>query len=418
MNKYPQLFPSNSYLIRSFIILLLSFLAIGVFAQKNMDNGKIDSTKKEEKVFIQIETMPSFIGGELKMYQYIAKNKKYPEEAKKQRISGSVLVTFVVEKDGSISNVEVDEGIGGGCDEEAIRVIESMPKWTPGTQKGNKPLRLKFRMPIDFQYTMDIVDRKRDRQNKKTLKKLIKQIDKQLGVGDYKNVLQLVDSAIAIDSINPSLYYTKGVSLESTNKNDNAIIAYEKALVNYPKYEDALFNIGILHLKRANDNNPEIDSLSIDAQNDYSMAIIYLESYLEINPKDEEIKPFVEYAKQVLERTDKILSFSNAKGNIYLNCDSMPKFPGGDQKMYEFISQNINYPRSAMEQLISGEVLFTFIIETHGTISNIKIIKGIGAGCDEEVMRVVSKMPKWTPGMHNGQFVRVRNQLPIRFNLQ
>jgi len=103
----------------------------------------------EEQIFLVVEEMPSFPGGEGEMYKYIGKNIEYPRMAKESGISGRVFVTFVVEKDGSVTDVQVLRGIGGGCDEEAVRVIESMPKWKPGKQRG-KPVRVQYRMPIKF----------------------------------------------------------------------------------------------------------------------------------------------------------------------------------------------------------------------------------------------------------------------------
>jgi len=103
----------------------------------------------EEQIFLVVEEMPSFPGGEKEMYRYIGKNIEYPRMAKESGISGRVFVTFVVEKDGRVTDVKILRGIGGGCDEEAVRVIKSMPRWKPGKQRG-KPVRVQYRMPIKF----------------------------------------------------------------------------------------------------------------------------------------------------------------------------------------------------------------------------------------------------------------------------
>lgn len=103
----------------------------------------------EEEIFLVVEEMPSFPGGEQEMYRYIGKNIEYPRMAKESGISGRVFVTFVVEKNGAVTDVKILRGIGGGCDEEAIRVIKSMPTWKAGKQRG-KPVRVQYRMPIKF----------------------------------------------------------------------------------------------------------------------------------------------------------------------------------------------------------------------------------------------------------------------------
>jgi protein TonB len=103
----------------------------------------------EEEIFTIVQDMPSFPGGDAAMLAYLGKNIKYPTLAKESGIQGTVYVTFVVEKDGSVSNVKVLRGIGGGCDEEAIRVVKSMPKWSPGKQRG-KPVKVQYNLPCRF----------------------------------------------------------------------------------------------------------------------------------------------------------------------------------------------------------------------------------------------------------------------------
>lgn len=102
-----------------------------------------------DSIYQIVDEMPQYPGGEKAMMEYVAKNVKYPQEAKDKEIQGRVFIGFVVEKDGSIGEVKVLRGIGGGCDEEAVRVIKGMPKWKPGIQEG-KPVRVSYMMPINF----------------------------------------------------------------------------------------------------------------------------------------------------------------------------------------------------------------------------------------------------------------------------
>lgn len=98
-----------------------------------------------------VEQMPTFPGGELEMMKYIQKNVQYPQVEKEAGISGTCYVTFVVEKDGSITDVKVLRGVSGGpgCDKEAIRVVKSMPSWKAGKQNGRE-VRVQFNLPIKF----------------------------------------------------------------------------------------------------------------------------------------------------------------------------------------------------------------------------------------------------------------------------
>ncbi len=103
----------------------------------------------EAEIFMVVEESPSFPGGDEARIRFLQQNIKYPQMARESSIQGTVFVTFVVERDGSVTDVRVLRGIGGGCDEEAIRVIKAMPKWQPGKQRG-KPVRVQFNMPIKF----------------------------------------------------------------------------------------------------------------------------------------------------------------------------------------------------------------------------------------------------------------------------
>lgn len=129
------------------LLTVMSVLAILLMVNTNAmaQNKKAANDKVLEKA----EVMPEFPGGEQAMMKFVAENVQYPQEARDKEISGRVLVSFIVEKDGSIAEVKVVKGIGGGCDEEAVRVVKAMPKWKPGKDKG-KPVRVSYMMPFTF----------------------------------------------------------------------------------------------------------------------------------------------------------------------------------------------------------------------------------------------------------------------------
>lgn len=105
--------------------------------------------KDEDLIFKIVEEKPIFPGGQAEMMKYISKNLIYPQIAKEIGIQGRVIVSFVIEKDGSLTNIKVAKDIGGNCGEEAVRIIKSMPKWTPGKNKG-KVVRTQISIPIIF----------------------------------------------------------------------------------------------------------------------------------------------------------------------------------------------------------------------------------------------------------------------------
>ena len=106
-------------------------------------------TKKNDMVFDVVEVMPQFPGGQIAMLKYIMENIKYPEQAMKEGIQGRVTVRFIVEKDGSISDVKPILSVHPLLNKEAVRVVKSMPKWSPGKQNG-KPVRVRFNVPVMF----------------------------------------------------------------------------------------------------------------------------------------------------------------------------------------------------------------------------------------------------------------------------
>ncbi len=97
--------------------------------------------------------------------------------------------------------------------------------------------------------------------------------------------------------------------------------------------------------------------------------------------------------------------------------EKYPEFPGGQEAFVKYLSRNLRYPGIAAEKGIQGKVMVSFIIESNGELSHIKILRSIGGGCDDEAMRVLARSPKWKPGIQNKQNVRVAYNIPINFKL-
>jgi protein TonB len=111
-------------------------------------------------------------------------------------------------------------------------------------------------------------------------------------------------------------------------------------------------------------------------------------------------------------------SFSpEADSIIYTVVEDMPEFVGGKDAMYKYIGDNLHYPLTARRYGLEGTVFTAFVVEKDGDISNVKVVKGMSGELDDEAKRVISEMPNWKPGKQNGQLVRVRFVLPIRFRL-
>ena len=253
-----------------------------------------------DSVFQIVDEMPEFPGGADALMQFVASGIKYPEDAVEAGKEGRVFVSFVVEKDGLVSNVKVLRGVCYSIDEEAARVVRGMPRWKPGMKDG-KPARVSYQIPIMFK-----LDETKD-EDKTTVKTVL--------VGDEE----------------------KGASCRTSTAT----------------YSD----------------NPTLDKM----------------------------KP-------------------NEDG-VYQIVEEMPSFPGGDQKLMEYVAKSLTYPQEARDKGIDGRVFIGMVIEKDGSVSNVKVLRGIGGGCDEEAVRVISSMPKWKPGKVGGEPVPVSYQIPINFKL-
>lgn len=122
---------------------------MAVFCLTTVSAQKTVVSQKNEKVFDVVEQMPEYPGGMQALFEFLKQTIKYPEDAQKQKVEGRVIATFVVETDGSISNIEVVKPAFPSLDAEAVRVIQAMPKWAPGKQSG-KVVRVKYTIPINF----------------------------------------------------------------------------------------------------------------------------------------------------------------------------------------------------------------------------------------------------------------------------
>ena len=128
-------------------LILMSFMAVCCLMTANAQKTVVSQTN--QKVYDKVEQMPEYPGGMPAMIEFLQTNIKYPEDAVKQKVEGRVMVQFVVETDGSISDVHVAKQVFPSLDAEAIRVVQVMPQWVPGRENG-KVVRVKYNLPIVF----------------------------------------------------------------------------------------------------------------------------------------------------------------------------------------------------------------------------------------------------------------------------
>ncbi|AMQ00764.1 TonB family protein [Pedobacter cryoconitis] len=182
-------------------------------------NKQIAQTKEEPVYdFVTITTPPSFPGGMENFYKFLGKSVKYPEEAVKNNVEGKVFLSYIVEKDGTLTDIKVVRALGAGTDEEAVRVLKLSPKWIPG-YSGKDPVRVKFNLPIGFTLTKE----KPKQEDKQKQTGIVAPPANPLYIIDGKNMTGQTD----IQNINPN-------DVESVNvlKGEAAIKQYGEAAKN------------------------------------------------------------------------------------------------------------------------------------------------------------------------------------------
>lgn len=161
--------------------------------------------------------------------------------------------------------------------------------------------------------------------------------------------------------------------------------------------------------------------------------------------KDEEVKEEDEIKLDEVQKSDKAVGAFTVEGNdevggavlkakediaapeppkhveetkVFTVVEQMPMFPGGDAALMSYLANNIDYPTVAAENGVQGRVVVGFVVERDGSITDVRILRGVDPSLDREAMRVVKSMPRWTPGKQNGSAVRVKYQVPVAFRLQ
>ncbi|MCR9016822.1 energy transducer TonB [Aquiflexum gelatinilyticum] len=147
---------TNNFLL---VIILLSMMVFVISCKSSKDSafsktldipmGENSAQGSSDEVFDMVDEFPQFPGGIEAWGNFMKDNLKYPASAKDKGIEGTVYITFIINKDGSVSDAEILRGIGGGCDEEALRVVKASPNWNPGKKDG-KIVRSRMRLPVQY----------------------------------------------------------------------------------------------------------------------------------------------------------------------------------------------------------------------------------------------------------------------------
>lgn len=255
-------------------LILLAFCSLPAMAFSQNGGAAAQATVASDgQVHDKVEQPPRFPGGYEALERWKEQHIVYPEEAIERGAQGQVVVRFVILNTGEVADAEILRSIDPALDKEALRLVSSMPKWTPGMQDGNA-VSVRWDEPVTF-----------------TL------------------------------------------------------------------------------------------------------------------PTAEEIAE--------MERKKK-----EKEQQVFDMVEQMPKFPGGQSALMQWLSTNMKYPKIAAENGIEGRVYVLFIVRSTGEITDIKIARSVDPSLDEEAIRTISRMPKWIPGKQGGEAVNVRYTMPLTFRLQ
>lgn len=328
-----------------------------------------------------------FPGGDEARIRFFMENIRYPKEAREKNIQGVVEYKVFIETDGRVTSPEIISGIGGGCDEEVLRVAAMMPAWKPAMKEG-KPVRTSVVLPISFRLSADS--------------------DKD----DIEQVFTVVETPPQFAG------------------GQDAMVEYLKKTIRYPdvarknKVEGTVF---VSFVVETNGQVSNVKTLRGIGSGCDEVAMKAVQDMPPWNPGKQRGKAVrVQYnlpVKFTLTEGEKHSVYSEPEQNkdvnneVFAVVEQSPVFPGGDDARVAYVVNNISYPAEAKSKGIQGTVYVTFVIEQDGSVSNVKVLRGVHPLLDKEAVRVIQSMPGWAPGKQRGKPVRVQFNMPVKFSL-
>ncbi len=387
------------------------FVFIFSFINANAQTEVVDTTDQE--IYTYTEVQPVYPGGDEARLNYLAKNITYPEDAKESGVQGTVYVTYVVEKDGSITNVKVLRGVSPSLDEVAVNAIKGMPNWKPGFQKG-KAVRAQFNMPIRFilagNNNYSPVEKGPTKKEKRKQKRALKKKQRAEANAQTEQVDTTDQEIFVFVEVQPQ--YIGG---------DSARLEYLASTIIYPNdamesgLQGSVYVTFVVEKDGSITNAKVIKGISSSLDKESLNAVNKMPKW----------KPGLHEGKAVRCQFNmpikfEIISYPDyiiSKKDTSLGAETPPEFIGGDPARLKYLSESVVYPREALYKGIQGTVYVTFVVEKDGSISNVQLLRGIGGGCDEAAINAVKSMPNWKPGFQRGRVVRAQFNMPISFIL-
>jgi bla regulator protein blaR1 len=347
-----------------------------------------------DTVYSHSGEMPEFPGGENALEKFKCGNINYPASAKKTGLEGSVIINFNIEKDGSLSDIRVVNGISPSLDTEALRVTRLLPLWQPGKANG-KPEKFMS----GTSYNFDLISgklKKKEPADHNRVKVALSTTD---------------DSEVPFVVVEEMPLFPGG---------DQALLKYIAENTKYPPSAKTNNIQGRVILRFCVTADGDVNRISImkgvDPMLD-SEAIRVVGTLPQFNPGKQSGKAVpVWYMVPITFALDSEMAKGSPSKQDISGYDEVAVFPGGDEALDKFIKSNIKYPKWAKKKKLNGKVNINFCINKNGLVEGVTVYKGIDPELDGEAVRVIRMMPEWKPAKLSGSPVHVWYTIPVAFN--
>jgi TonB family protein len=359
----------------------------------------VKPAQREDGVYVVVEQMPEFPGGEVALRKYISENIKYPVEAKEKGIQGKVFVTFVVNSTGKVEKAKIARGVDPLLDAEALRVVEQLPEWKPGRQKG-EAVSVSYTVPINF--ALDG-------------KKPVEQVNTPNGVEPQVFVVveEMPEFPGGEVTLRKFIAETIKYPVEAKEKGIQGKVFVTFVVSNTGKVERAKIARGV---------HPLLDAEAL-------RVVALLPDWKPGKQRGEAVN--VSYTipimfaldggkdvKQTASFVPPIVNESKGEKPVFIVVEEMPEFPGGANELRSFLARSVKYPVEAQKAKTQGKVYVSFVVNAEGKVEQAKVEKSVDPLLDAEAIRVVGLMPEWKPGKQGGVAVNVAYTIPIQFKIQ
>ena len=357
--------------------LICGLLLVSLFLLISKWNS---DSENDSDVYVIVDQMPELIGGLSGLQNKV----KYPEIARKANVEGRVIVQFIVDENGNVRDAQVLRGVGAGLDEEATRAISEHAEFIPGRQDG-KPVAVRLAIPIVFKLGNEV-----------------ESLSEQSQSSEERDVYEIVEERPRL------IGGIRGL----------------QAKVKYPEIARKAQVEGRVIVQIIVDENGNVRDAQvlrgIGAELDEE-AIRVISEHAEFTPGRQDGKPVaVRLAIPIVFKLDNEFeslsdqSQSPEKQDVYEIVEQMPELLGGISALHA----KVKYPEIARKANVEGRVIVQFIVDENGDVRDAEVVRGAGAGLDEEATRVIMEEAKFIPGRQRGHAVPMRMSLPIVFKLR